>query len=294
MTATTTPPSIATPPRARMKRADQPRRLFSGKGGNLGFLVGVGLLVALVLLAIIVPITKGYGTVAKPTETLRSPSGRHWFGTDEFGRDIFVRCMGAIQTDLLIAIAVTLVGLLLGSFIGAISATLGGWFDTVVMRLTDILMAFPAFVLALVITASLGNSAKNAAIGVAVAYLPQFIRLTRSQALQIRSSEFVAASRVSRTKTLVIAVQHVLPNAFRAPLIQGTLIAAWVILDLAGLSFLGVGVQPPTPEWGQMIAIGAGDVLLGDWWTALFPGLMIVASASAFQLIGDRLERSIR
>jgi peptide/nickel transport system permease protein len=282
------------PSRLRARRPDRPRRLVSTKGGNAGFIAGVTLLAVLILLGIIVPIVCGYGTVAFPTQTLLAPSALHWFGTDEYGRDIFVRCMAAIQIDLLLAIAVTVAGLLIGSFVGAISATVGGWLDSVIMRVTDVFMAFPAFVLALVITASLGNNALHAAIGVTIAYIPQFIRLTRAQALQIRSSDFVAASRVSGTPTLVIAIQHVLPNAFRAPLIQGTLIASWCILDLAGLSFLGVGVQAPTPEWGQMISVGADDLLLGDWWTGLFPGLMIVASAAAFQLIGDRLERNIR
>jgi peptide/nickel transport system permease protein len=282
------------PPRLRARRPDRPRRLLVTKGGNAGLIAGVTILAVLILLGIIVPIVCGYGTVAFPNDTLLAPSALHWFGTDEYGRDIFVRCMAAIQIDLLLAIAVTVVGLLVGSVVGAISATVGGWLDSVIMRVTDVFMAFPAFVLALVITASLGNNALHAAIGVTIAYIPQFIRLTRSQALQIRSSDFVAASKVSGTKTLVIAVQHVLPNAFRAPLIQATLIASWCILDLAGLSFLGVGVQPPTPEWGQMISVGADDLLLGDWWTGLFPGLMIVVSAVAFQLIGDRLERNIR
>ncbi|WP_374761043.1 ABC transporter permease [Microbacterium sp. zg.B185] len=200
----------------------------------------------------------------------------------------------AAQIDLTLALSVALIGLILGSVIGALSAAIGGWFDVVVMRITDMLMAFPSFVLALIITASLGNSAINAAIGVTIAFIPQYIRLTRSQALEVRSTDYVAASKVSGSTTLVSAVQHVLPNSFRAPLVQAPLIAAWAILDIAGLSFLGVGVQPPTPEWGAMIAEGTGDVLLGAWWTALFPGLMILAAASAFQMIGDRLERMIR
>lgn len=285
--------STASTPRIDLG-AERPRRLGRRRAGKTGLIAGVGILVVLTLLAIIVPPIVGYGEVADPAQTLRAPSAGHWFGTDEFGRDILIRCIGAIRIDLFLAVLVTVAGLAIGSFIGAISATVGGWFDTVMMRITDILMAFPAFVLALVITASLGNSAQNAAIGVTIAYIPQFVRLTRAQALELRSSDFVAASRVSGTGTLMIAVQHVLPNAFRAPLVQGSLIAAWSVLDLAGLSFLGVGVQPPTPEWGQMISIGAGDVLLGAWWTALFPGLMIMLSALAFQLIGDYLDRTIR
>ncbi|MTD15476.1 ABC transporter permease subunit [Nakamurella sp. YIM 132087] len=286
MTSTLTPRAL--------QRKDRPARMVPKAPRNIGLVVGIGILGAMAVLGTVVPIVAGYGTVASPSTVLQAPSAGHWFGTDAFGRDIFVRSMAAIQIDLLLAVAVTLVGLAIGSVVGAISATIGGRFDAVVMRLTDILMAFPAFVLALVIAASLGNNALNAAIGVTIAYIPQFVRLTRAQALEIRSRDFVAAARVSGTPTLVVALQHVLPNAFRAPLVQASLIAGWVVLDLAGLSFLGVGVQPPTPEWGQMIAVGSGDLLLGNWWTALFPGLMILLAAAAFQLVGDRLERSIR
>ncbi len=271
-------------------RADRPRRLLAIRASNVGFMAGSGILVVMVLLGIIVPIFAGSGTSTDPTSQLLAPSSAHWFGTDELGRDILVRCIAAIRIDLLVAIAVPVVGLTFGSFVGAVSATYGGWLDAVIMRLTDILMAFPAFVLALIISASLGNSAMHAAIGLFVAYLPQFVRLTRAQALQVRSSDYIAASRVSGTSTFKIATQLVLPNSFRAPLVQSSLVAAWTVLDLAGLSFLGVGVQPPTPEWGQMISISTTDVLLGDWWAALFPGLMIMISALSFQLIGDRLE----
>ncbi|MCU1657334.1 MAG: transporter permease [Pseudonocardiales bacterium] len=283
--------AVTTPWRSR---GGQVRRLWSFNAGNLGFIAGLAILVIMLVMSFVAPLYLGSGTVAHTSQTLRPPSAGHLFGTDEYGRDIFVRCMKAVRIDLSLALAVALAGLAIGSVVGSLSATIGGWFDMVVMRITDMLMAFPAFVLALIITASLGNSAQNAAIGVTISYLPQFIRLTRSQALEVRSTDFVAASRVSRTGTFLVAAQHVLPNSFRAPLVQASLIAAWAVLDIAGLSFLGVGVAPPTAEWGQMIALGSGDVLLGDWWTALFPGLMIVAAASAFQLIGDRLERIIR
>jgi peptide/nickel transport system permease protein len=270
------------------------RRLFSWRAGNVGFFVGLGILVVMVALSFIAPFIYGPGTVADTTQVLQPPSLEHLFGTDQYGRDIFTRAMSAVQIDLTLALSVAVVGLVVGSIIGALSASIGGWFDVVIMRITDMLMAFPAFVLALIITASLGNSAINAAIGVTIAYIPQFIRLTRAQALEVRATDYVAASRVAGTNTITRALQHVLPNSFRAPLVQASLIAAWAILDIAGLSFLGVGVQPPTPEWGAMIAEGTGDVLLGNWWTALFPGLMILAAASAFQMIGDRLERMIR
>jgi peptide/nickel transport system permease protein len=289
----TTPTPTASWPSRRV-RGGTPTRLWSFRTGNIGFVAGIAILALMIVLSFVAPLIGGSGTIAHASDTLAAPSLKHVFGTDEYGRDIFVRCMTAVQIDLTLAIVVTIIGLTIGTVIGSLSATVGGWFDVVIMRITDMLMAFPSFVLALIITASLGNSAQNAAIGVTIAYIPQFIRLTRSQALEVRSSDFIAASKVSGTKTVVIALQHVLPNSFRAPLVQGSLIAAWAVLDIAGLSFLGVGVQPPTAEWGQMIALGSGDVLLGDWWAALFPGLMIVAAASAFQLIGDRLERIIR
>lgn len=269
-------------------------RLAPKVHGNAGFVTGITILGVLLLLSVIAPVFMGSGTVAIPEKALQPPAGEHIFGTDQFGRDIFVRSMTAAQIDIALALAVAVSGLVLGSVIGALSATFGGWFDTLIMRITDMMMAFPAFVLALIITASLGNSATNAAIGVTISYLPQFIRLTRSQALEVRETDYVAASRVSGTTTFMVAVQHVLPNSFRAPLVQASLVAAWAVLDIAGLSFLGVGVQPPTAEWGSMIAEGTGDVLLGAWWTALFPGLMILLAASSFQLIGDRLERMVR
>jgi len=277
-----------------VKLRPQMKRLWQWHTGNIGFFVGLGILVALVVLTFVVPAVAGNGETAHPEQSLLAPSFEHLFGTDQFGRDVFVRSMAAAKIDLVLALTVAIVGLVIGSVVGALSAAFGGWFDLVVMRITDIAMAFPAFVLALIITASLGNSATNAAIGVTIAYIPQFIRLTRSQALEIRSADFVAASRVSGTKTFVIAVAHILPNSLRPAFVQASLIAAWAILDIAGLSFLGVGVQPPTAEWGAMIAEGTGDVLRGAWWTAFFPGLMILAAAASFQMIGDRLERSFR
>jgi ABC-type dipeptide/oligopeptide/nickel transport system permease subunit len=157
----------------------------------------------------------------------------------------------------------------------------------------DILLALPGVVLALVITASLGKSAWYAALAVIIAFVPLLVRLARSKALEVRSADYVAAARLSGASTRQIAFDHVLPNVFRYPLVQSSLVASWAILDFAALSFLGVGVQPPAAEWGAMIAEGVGDTLLGWWWPAFFPGLMIVLSAASFQLIGDWLDRRL-
>ncbi len=248
----------------------------------------------IILLGVTVPLLFGDGDVAQDNEGLLPPSLSHPFGTDRFGRDVFLRCMAAVRIDITIGITVALAVLVIGSVIGAASATFGRAVDVVVMRVTDILLAFPGVVLALIITASLGKNAWYAAIAVIIAFLPLIVRLARSKALEIRSADYIAAGRLCGSSTTRLAFQHVLPNAFKYPFVQSTLVASWAILDFAALSFLGVGVQPPTPEWGAMIAEGVGDILLGSWWPSFFPGLMILLSGASFQIIGDWLDRRLR
>jgi peptide/nickel transport system permease protein len=202
--------------------------------------------------------------------------------------------MSAMRIDLVLAVIVAVCAFAVGSVIGAVAGMLGRVVDEVLMRSTDILMAFPSFVLALVITACLGNSTTHAVIGISVAYTPYFVRLTRSRALSVRTLDFVAAAKLSGSGRLRTALVHILPNSIQPSLVQATLVAAWAILDIAGLSFLGVGVQPPTPEWGAMIADGYGDILSGQWWTACFPGVSIIVAATAFHLIGDALDGADR
>jgi peptide/nickel transport system permease protein len=245
-------------------------------------------------LAVVVPMVFGVADVAQEHEGLLAPSLEHPFGTDRYGRDIFLRCLAAARIDILLGLAVAAATLLIGTVVGAVSATFGRAVDVVVMRATDILLAFPGIVLALIITASLGKNAWFAASAVVIAFVPLVVRLARAKALEVRSADYVAAARLSGTSRLRVAVEHVLPNAFKYPFVQSTLIASWAILDFAALSFLGVGVQPPTPEWGAMIAEGVGDTLLGSWWPSFFPGLMILLTAASFQIIGDWLDRRLR
>ncbi|MDG4788067.1 ABC transporter permease [Micromonospora sp. WMMD1102] len=251
----------------------------------------LGLIAAL---AVVVPIVFGTADVAQEHQGLLPPSLDHPFGTDRYGRDVFLRCMAAARIDVLLGLGVAAVTLLIGTAVGALSATFGRAVDIVVMRGTDILMAFPGIVLALIITASLGKNAWFAASAVVIAFLPLVVRLARAKALEVRSADFVSAARLSGTSTGRLAIEHVLPNVFKYPFVQSTLIASWAILDFAALSFLGVGVQPPTPEWGAMIAEGVGDTLLGSWWPSFFPGLMILLTAASFQVIGDWLDRRLR
>ncbi|MBO9521340.1 MAG: ABC transporter permease [Nocardioidaceae bacterium] len=264
------------------------------RAGNKTAIAAMGVLVLLLLLGLVVPLVAGSSNVAQQYPSLLSPSLRHPFGTDHYGRDVFLRCMAGARVDILLGLAVAASALVLGSLIGSVSATFGGATDAVIMRLTDVFLAFPGVVLALVIAASLGKDPWYAAIAVVIAFIPLLVRLTRSKALEVRAADYIAAARLSGARPRQIAFQHVLPNSFKYPFVQSTLVASWAILDFAALSFLGVGVQPPHAEWGAMIADGVGDNLLGAWWPSFFPGLMILLTAAAFQVIGDWLDRRLQ
>lgn len=255
--------------------------------------VAFALLALIIAAGIVVPLIFGDGDVARKSEGLLPPSTDHPFGTDKYGRDVFLRCMAAVRIDITLGLAVAFTVWVAGSVVGALSATIGRFVDVVVMRVTDILLAFPGIILALVITASLGKNAWFAAIAVIIAFVPLIVRLARAKALEVRSADYVAAGRLCGASTVRVAFQHVLPNIVKYPLVQSTLVASLAMLDFAALSFLGVGVQPPTPEWGGMIAEGIGDILLGSWWPSFFPGLMILLSAASFQIIGDWLDRRL-
>lgn len=252
-------------------------------------LAGFVILAAYLLLAAVGPFFVDDPLRTHPEATLQPPSSEHWFGTDKFGRDVFARAVVAARLDLSMGVVIALSSLVVGSAIGVIAGYWGGRVDEIIMRITDMVLAFPGFVLALIIVAALGDSLPNVAMAVSTAFVPYFVRLTRAQVLAEREMEYVDAARLAGNRPLRIAFRHVMPNALTPSLVQATLVAGWAILNVAGLSFLGVGVRPPTAEWGVMVAEGANDVILGQWWTALFPGAMIVLAVMAFHLIGDEL-----
>lgn len=273
------------------------RRVLRGTASRLRsrpFLAaGASILVAYVVIAAIGPVLVGDPLVTSP-DSMSPPSFEHPFGTDKFGRDILTRAVVAARLDLTIGVAIAVMAMAVGTSIGLVSGFWGGWIDEMVMRFTDILLSFPGFVLALLLVASLGNNIPNVIIAVSVAYTPHFIRLTRAEALAEREMEYVDGARLSGSGPLRIAFVHVLPNAMAPSLVQATLVAGWAILTVAGLAFLGVGIRPPTPEWGVMVADGANDVITGQWWTALFPGAMIVLAVMAFHFIGDEFQEEER
>ena len=253
--------------------------------------VGGAIFLFYAVLAIVGPYLVADPLSTNAASTMLPPSSEHWFGTDLFGRDVFARAVHAARLDLSIGLVIAVVSMIVGSLIGVVSGYWGGKVDDIIQRLTDMVLAFPAFVLALVLVAALGDSIPNVMVAVGVAFVPYFVRLTRAQVLAERELEYVEAARIAGNGSWRVAFAHVMPNALGPAFVQGTLVAGWAILNVAGLAFLGVGIRPPTAEWGVMVAEGANDVITGQWWTALFPGAMIVLAVMAFHFVGDELRR---
>ena len=251
-------------------------------------IVGAATIAALLVLGVIGPLFVP-GAAEIVGKAFLPPSAEHWFGTDSFGRDIFARCVHAIRLDLALGVSVAVLAMVIGSAVGVISGYLGGVVDDVVMRVVDILMAFPGFILAMILLVSVGDSLPNLAAALAIAQIAPFVRLVRAKALSERELDYVAASRVSGAGWLRVAFRHVLPNSIRPAAVQLTLVCGYSILNVAGLAYLGIGIHPPTAEWGVMVAEGATNMLTGQWWTAFFPGLMIAITVMALHFIGDDL-----
>ena len=222
-----------------------------------------------------------------PFSILAPPSGDHLMGTDQYGRDVFARVIDAARLDLIVAVAITALALTVGALLGGATGYFGGIFDDVVMRVVDVLLSFPAFVLAIGITAMLGNETRYVVIAVAVAYTPYFIRIVRSEMLSLREAEYAAAAKCVGNRRLRILGYHLMPNALPPALVQATLTLGWGILDTAGLSFLGVGIRPPTAEWGVLVSDGAQYINSGQWWISVFPGIAILIAVLGFNLVGE-------
>jgi peptide/nickel transport system permease protein len=221
--------------------------------------------------------------------SLVSVSLRHPLGTDAYGRDQLSRVIHAGRVDLLVALSATAIALTLGSALGAAAGYRGGWVDQLVMRGVDAVMAFPAFILAMAITAALGNSITNVVAAIAITHVPIYTRLIRGEMLRVRETEYAEAARTVGNRPHQIVLHHLLPNCVPPLVVQATLAMGFAILTVAALSFIGLGIQPPQSEWGQMTAEGAGYVVSGEWWLVLFPGFAIMLTVLAFNLVGDTL-----
>jgi peptide/nickel transport system permease protein len=266
------------------------RRLVRLARRRPALVLGLALVLVYVLMALLGPQLTPYGpTQTDPRATYQPPSAEHPFGTDKFGRDVLTRVVYATRLDLAIAASVALSAFLLGSLIGGLAGYRGGWLDDTVMRVVDVMFAFPAFILAMAITGVLGDTVPNVIIAIAVAYLPYFVRLARSEMLKVRTHQYADAAVSIGNPGWRVMVVHLLPNALTPALVLVALVFGWAILDAAGLAFLGLGITPPTAEWGVMVSEGAQRIISGEWWVWLFPGVAIVLAALAFSLVGDGL-----
>ena len=248
------------------------------------------LFVLIVLAAAIGPYVVPYDPLASNTmAALKPPSAAHWFGTDQIGRDVFSRVIVATRLDFLIAISSVVLVFLMGGLAGVAAGFFGGWTDRVVGRIADTIMAFPLFVLAMGIVAALGNTVENIVIATAIVNFPLYARVARAEANVRREAGFVEAARLSGNSEFRILSFHVLPNVFPILVVQMSLTMGYAILNAAGLSFIGLGVRPPTAEWGIMVAEGAAFIVSGEWWIALFPGAALMMAVFCFNLLGDGL-----
>jgi peptide/nickel transport system permease protein len=225
-------------------------------------------------------------------DRLQPPSGEHWMGTDELGRDIWSRVIYGSQITLQIVILVAVLAAPTGLVIGAVSGYFGGWVDRVLMGLTDIFLSMPKLILALAFVAALGPGMENAIIAIAIASWPGYARIARAEALVIRRSEFIAAVELQGASPWRVIVQHVLPLCTSSMIIRVTLDMAGIILTAAGLGFIGLGAQPPLPEWGAMISRGR-SFILDQWWVATMPGFAIVLVSLGFCFLGDGLRDAL-
>jgi peptide/nickel transport system permease protein len=259
-------------------------------GDNLVTAFAFGLFVFLVLVALLGPWIEPYSPLASDTSaSLQAPTWAHWFGTDQLGRDLLSRVIAATRLDLTIAIVSVASVFAVGGLAGTAAGFFGGWIDRVVGRISDTIMAFPLFVLAMGIVAALGNTVTNIVLATAIVNLPIYVRIARSEANIRREAGFVMAARLTGNGDVRILLTQILPNIMPIMVVQMSLTMGYAILNAAGLSFIGLGVRPPTPEWGIMVAEGATFIVSGQWWIALFPGLALMLAVFCFNLLGDGL-----
>ena len=257
---------------------------------NVMSLAALGVLAVVALSALAAPVLLPYDPDAPDAErTLEPPGRRHWLGTDLYGRDQLTRIVYAGRVDLLVAVEATAIALSLGAVLGAVAGYRGGWIDQVLMRIIDTIQAFPSFILAMGIAAALGNSVTNIVIAIAITHVPIYGRLIRGEMLRIRETEYAEAARTVGNRRRRIIFYHLLPNCFPPVVVQATLAMGFAILTVAALSYIGLGIRPPTSEWGAMTAEGASYIVSGEWWIFVFPGLAIMATVLSFNLLGDAL-----
>jgi peptide/nickel transport system permease protein len=266
------------------------RRLLAQLANDRELLLGVLMFGVIVVLAL-------FGRLIWPVDPLRvdilnsllPPSFAHPMGTDDVGRDVFARFIQGAQVSIGVAVGVTIAGTLIGGTLGLLAGLVGGWFDAVVSRAMDAILAFPPLILAMAVAIGLGPGIVSAAIGVILAAIPWYYRLLRSEVLRLRTLMYVESAQALGASNFRLIRLHILPQTTSTIFIQASSVFSFSILTLAALGFVGLGIQPPTPEWGTMITEGLAYALTGQWWLGFFPGLGIFVLAVSANLIADRL-----
>lgn len=275
--------------RPRLKTAKENLYLTAKNKLSLTALI---ILLVIIFLAIfanyIIPYPEHISDTAHAANKFQPPSKDYWFGTDEIGRDVLSRTIYAARVSLTTALIAVGLALLIGIPLGAIAGSIGGWVDNVIMRITDVFLSFPPLLLAIALVALMGSNLQNAVIAIAVSWWPWYTRLVRGQAISVKERKFVQAAETIGTSRRKIIFSHILPNTISPVIVQASMDMGGVILTIAALSFLGLGAQVPTPEWGLMISTGRA-YFPDKWWLCIFPGLAIFLTVLCFNLIGDTI-----
>lgn len=253
-------------------------------------LIGMGIVIFFIILAFIAPFVAPYSLDGQNLiDRLKPPSSKHWFGTDDFGRDIFSRILYGARISLWVGFFAVLGSVIIGTFLGIVAGYYGKWVDAIISRVFDIMLAFPSILLAIAIVAILGPSLQNALIAIAIINIPNFGRLIRSKVLSVKQEEYIMAARAVGMKDARILFNHILPNSISPIIVQATLAIATAIIEAASLGFLGLGALAPTPEWGKMLS-DCKQYLVQAPWTLFFPGVSIMLTVLGFNLMGDGLQ----
>jgi peptide/nickel transport system permease protein len=276
---------------ARLGRAYVAWRRFSANRlAFVGLLIIIALLVIAALAGVLALYSPTFGDLKG--SRLLAPSAEHWFGTDDLGRDILSRILYGSRWTLYVVVLVAIIAAPIGLLVGAVAGYAGGWTDAVLMRITDIFLAFPKLILALAFVAALGPGIENAVLAIAITSWPPYARIARAETLTVRNSDYIKAVQLMGASPFRIVLRHIMPLCISSLIIRVTLDMAGIILTAAGLGFLGLGAQPPLPEWGAMIASGRRFVL-DQWWVAGAPGFAILIVSLGFNLLGDGLRDAL-
>lgn len=277
-------------PRKQSQVKEVWRRLKKNKSAILGLVLFSFFLFLALFGELIIPYSKSIDV--NVLERMQTPNAKHWFGTDNFGRDVLARCVHAAKYSILIGVVTSFAAAIVGTFLGAVVAYFGGWVDTLLMRFMDVLTAVPTLLLTLVVVASLGASVQNLIIAIAIANVPGFCRSARANMMGVSNQEFIEAARAYGATNMRVMIKYIIPNAIGPVIVQTTMAMSGALLAAASMSYLGLGIKPPTPEWGGMLNAGKEFIRKAPY-LLYFPGLSIVLASLGINLLGDGLRDAL-